>query len=290
MTSGLMAQSDSSPEQSVPAFPDYQKGETYKLTHRIEELMDAKGSPMGDWTMDNKIDQMWSFSVRKVDKEGFSYHEGTLDHIVIKMDMGEQGRMEYDTQKPPLNDMHDHFASLIGMKVKLKVDQGGDIVEVQGAERLQGHIFKKDAEYNGNHHLAETWNLFSMYPGKEIAPQETWSKKRSVTSFYPFEADFLCMVSDTPTVSGEVIMVSSFVNPNPISLPTSEMGMKIDYELKGAISGFFWVDMAAHRIIKGDTNWDLEGECKMELPDGKTTSFPVTLKKTSALIYEYTAN
>lgn len=290
MSTSLMAQSDPTTQNTVPALPKYQKGESYKLTHRMEELMDAKGSPMGDWTMDNKIDQMWSFSIRKVDKKGFSYHEGTLDHIVIKTDMGEQGRMEYDTKKPPMNDMHKHFASLIGMEVKLKINEAGDIVEVEGAEALQGHIFRKDAAYNGNHHLAESWNLFNMYPDKEVADGESWSKKRSVSSFYPFEADFLCAVSDTPAVSGDIIMTTAFVNPNPNSIPTNEMGMKIDYEFKGAASGFFIVDNARQRIARGDTNWDLEGNCKMALPDGTNTEFPVTLKKTSVLIYEFAAN
>lgn len=256
----------------------------------MEEVMDAVGSPMGDWTMDNKIEQHWKFAVKKVDKKGFSHHIGTLDRILINMDMGEQGVMVYDTKDDPRNDMHKHFSGLIGMEIKMVVNSAGDIIEVEGAEALQGHMFKKDAEYNGNHHLAETWNVFNVYPGKEIKAGETWNKKRIGTSFYPFEGDFMCLVADTPSVKGDVIMTNSFINPNPNSLPTNEMGMQIDYAMKGAASGFFQVNAELKRIVRGDIHWDMEGDCNMVLPDGKKTSFKVTLKRDYVLIYDVANN
>jgi len=190
--------------------------------------MQATDSPMGDWKMENQFEQFWDFTVTKDFRDGTTFHEGVLQRTVVSMDMGEEGKLKYDTEQTPVGEMQKHFDQQIGTQIKLRMDIHGEIEEVQGAEGLQAHMFPKDATYNGNHWLAETWNFHHLYPGKLVAPMESWDLRRKVTSFYPLVADLSCTVTDAPTKKGPVIMVTGFLFSNPNSLPTYEMGMQID--------------------------------------------------------------
>lgn len=275
----VMAQTPDSSPSVVPALPAYQEGESYRLSLRWEEDMQATGSPMGDWTMENQFEQFWDFTVKKEFRDGTTLHEGVLMRTVVSMDMGKDGKMKYDTEQTPVGDVQKHFDKQIDTKIKVRMDIHGEISEVEGAEGLQDHMFKKDADYNGNHWLAETWNFHYLYPGKAVGPNDSWELRRKVTSFYPLVADFMCTVADAPTKKGAVIMVTGFVSSNPNSIATNERGMQIDYQLRGAASGYYNGSDAQGRINKGELHWDLKGECLVDLPDGSKSSFPVTIKK-----------
>ena len=277
----MMAQSGDDSPMPIPSHPKFEKGERYTFIFRMDEEMKATGSPMGDWEMKNKIEQTWEFEVKKVSKDGRSRHEGVLKRVVVVADMGPQGTMEYDTDKPTGGQMGKHFQGMLGTEITLEKDMSGDITSAKDAEVLQGHMFKKDAEYNGNHHLQESWNVLNAIPAEEVSSENSWERKRVGTSFYPYLTDLQFELGDSDGKWHWINCVGQ-VQPNPNSIPTTEMGMKIDYEFTGEVSGKFQYDPGRKRMASGELSWNLAGDCNMLLPDGKKTTFPVTLLKVNS--------
>ena len=278
-----MAQTGDDPSMAVPSNPRYEKGEHYTFVYGMDEEMKATGSPMGDWEMKNKIEQTWEFEVKKVAKDGSSRHVGVLKRVVVVADMGPQGTMKYDTDEPTGGQMGKHFQGMLGTEITLEMEPSGDIESAKDAEVLQGHMFKKEADYDGNDHLKESWNVLNAFPEGAVSDGKSWVRKRDGTSFYPFVAELQFVLEDADT-DGQWINCKGKVQPNPNSIPTTEMGMKIDYQFTGSVSGKFQYDAVRERMSSGELAWDLEGDCNMILPDGKTTTFPVTLQKVNSFI------
>lgn len=263
--------------------PRYTKGESFQVQHSISEVLEARDSPQGDWKMANSIVQDWTFTVAK-SKKHVTKLKGHYDHLSVAFDMGAQGTRNYDSNDQPRDGMEKIFARMVGTEVELWGNVRDSLLEAKGAEELMGHMFKKDADYNGNDWLAESLNFNAIFPYHAVGDGDSWEMTHCMTSFYPMCLKATYTVSEITDGKMKIEMLGT-VSPNPAGLPTSEMGMKINYAFSGPASGTYLLDLAQAKLIETSLALNLKGDCTVALPDGTEMGFPVTLTKTDRVTF-----
>lgn len=267
--------------------PHFEKGMEYKVVRRMSEKLSATGSPQGDWTMENSIDRHWNCTVSKIDREGNSHHDASLERLKVIYDAGPSGMQEYDSEGYNSGPMANHFKKYVNSDLSLIYAPNYAVTQAESkAGLMEASMFKKLENYSAEDWVREKYNLECIYPDGPVSSGGSWTKSWSVSSFYPMriQANYTLHEGEAGQM---LIKMTGEVKPHPDGIPTNEMGIRINYEWKGDISGTYTLDGSTGRLLNAEHNISVAGTCLMQLPDGSDTSFPVTLKQSETSRYTY---
>jgi len=247
---------------------------------------------IGERTMSQDLKIDWRYDIAAVDSAGNIVIGITYVRVRVNQSVGPQS-LEYDSDNPPeyIDPSMKGYSTLIGSKLKVKLDRHGKVLNLDGAEELVDKMItalnipesprreKALQEIRGQFGEEALRNsiqqITAFYPDHPVNVGDTWSKKTVMEAGFPMSID------DEYTLELEGngaarIKVNSVISSNPDSAEVSVTGVKMYYDIKGSQAGTIDVNETDGLPINSSIDMNFEGTVRVTgVPNQPEKSWPI---------------
>jgi hypothetical protein len=257
-----------------------QKGKKYyvKMVNNQQITQTTMGQ---EQNMEQTIGMGMDFDITDVNDRGDVWVRYTYRWVNFRQ-KGPMGEIVYDSSQKDVNapPVAQGFAALLNEGFAVKLTPQGKAVQVVGLDKMRNSISQKLSVGPMREHMLKgmeqflseeamkefTENSFMVYPDKEVAIGDSWTKTVSMTRGFPMTIANKCTLKDR---KGGVatLDVSSEIKTNPGAKPM-EMGptTKMTYELTGTQQGQVRMDETTGLPLTSSLEQQISGQVKVMMP------------------------
>ncbi len=255
-----------------------QKSTTYEMTMNSDNTIDQEmmGQKM---KIGQKMKMVYYFQVLDVLPNKNFLIEYSISQIKIDMNVNGQDINMDSESSDTSNPMNASLKSLVGNKLKLEINQKGQVQWVVGldefAKKLSGNQQLAQSmpmftdENNFKSFIGQTFNYF---PEGDVAKGNKWSSSFKLPSMMNMETVMNFEVADIKA-DQVTLDVTSDVN---IDAPIEQQGMKMDIKMTGTQTGKMVIDQTDGWLRSSDLTQKLDAKIKMKNPQsGEDMEIPM---------------
>jgi len=225
--------------------------------------------------LDQSLTVHWDYVVKEIDDDGNLLLEMTYKKVKILQDLGFQ-KSEYDSDNPPsyIEPSVRGYASLIGSKLGVKIDRGGNVRSIEGADELVDRIIdnldipdspRKERIISdirkqfGEEALRESIRqLTAFYPSGPVSIGDSWENVSGEQQGFPMiiENEY-SLVSRKDGIAN--IDLSSEIVADSTDDSIDVGGLTLTYDVDGQQYGTIEVDEKTGLPIRSDIQMEFEG-------------------------------
>lgn len=274
------------------------QGEKYKVQQTIEQKIVQTLQGQNLQTNQN-INMGYTYDVSAVDDKEVSTITTTFDSVSVNI-TGNGENIQYDSSKGGAADdpLAAVYGGIIGKSITMKVDKQGNVVELQGVDKLMSDMLnnlkvddpqtrqsiQQALEQNfGDEALKESFSkVTKIYPKNDIKVGDTWEDTQTINMGYPITMTSKYTLKEEQGNLLTIDMTSDIKTSS--AEPMDMMGIRARYDLSGNQSGTFKLNKNTGIAESGNSTQKMAGSIVFEpsdfAPQGLTMPITIDAKTT----------
>lgn len=206
-------------------------------------------------------------------------------HTIFMEHKGSDGDFEYDSNNPPekVHPAAEILSALIDLSFEIKMSPDGSVSEIKGTEEMVNKICSKLDNLKGAEDSVEAQMIEDLkknfgegamkesmenivggwYPDRQVGLEESWSGEISITKGMPMTMTY----DNTLKFRHDgvaIIKTHTEIDMNPNAEPMKMGPMTMQYELKGVMDGYLWLDEETGWIRSSEMTQEITGIIRMK--------------------------
>ena len=268
------------------------KGDVHRVSVALEQTIDQTIQGLKQQTSQT-IGLGYTFSVQDVDDQGTAT-------IAVKYESVEfhaktpAGPVDYDSASPPpqVPPMASGFAGLLGQGYSMKINAGGQVVQITGLDKLLAGVLAKlnvpegparaaaertlRQQLNEPNLRANLQSVFAPYPDHLVAIGDSWGRKTEVSLGFPL------LVETSYTLKSRDAGIATIdLRGTARSAPDAAVDfgqIKMNYALSGEQNGTIRIDEATGWTRGADLFQKLTGSATLRAPNAPAQMVPMSIE------------
>jgi len=269
------------------------EGATYTLKQTTDQLINITVMGMSQEVKQKNVFE-YSYLVEKVEA-GVQTIKVTYDAIESSRESA-QGNTSYNsrTDSAPDNVESKYMAALIGESFWMKMNETGEILEVNGTDDLlEKGLSQIDgvdettlstintqlkSQFGDEAMKSNMGQISAFFPTKKVKVGKSWKKKVSTKTTMAMN---MSSVYKLDKVEDGKAYISIETEITPGEGEPMEMGpMTMEYSLEGVQNGNIVLDLATGWTLEGNMDQDLGGNVQIDSPQMGVMDAPMTIQST----------
>lgn len=238
----------------------------------------------------------WIIEVTEVDDDGAMWLETTYDWVMIEMD-GMGMSFSYDSavdDEEEVSDMVKGFASMLGLTFKTKVNNRGEVLDIEGFEKMREKFAEQLAGGPMEEAMLESMDQYldedmlrqymgysiAFYPEQAVSVGDSWRDSMVMPGPFEMKADYEYTVNEISDDRAVLGIAGTMATDDAAGLPPG-MPEGMDFDLEGTINGTGNVDLTTG--LTSESNLDMDMSIEMTMPggpNGQPMTMPMSIKGT----------
>jgi hypothetical protein len=269
------------------------EGQTYQLKQSTDQVINISVMGMNQEVKQQNVFE-YDYLVEKVE-DGVQTVKVT--YVAIESNRESvQGNSSYNsrTDKDPDNPESKYMAAMIGESFTMKIDQMGEVLEVNGTDALldkglaqmegldESTMSTVKAQLKGQFGdeamKSNMGQVSAFFPKKKVKVGKSWKKKAATESMMAMN---MASVYKLEKVEDGKAYISVSTEITPGEGEPMEMGpMTMQYSIEGVQNGTMVLDLETGWTLAGEIDQDLGGNVQIDSPQIGVMDAPITIQST----------